>query len=308
MTLPLFVRPLVERLARQAGLCAKTLGQCGRVAPKGRIGRARVGLVTIIEEEFTAAQEVFGLHQEVPETGYFMRQGIQGEWDVVLLQASDRSNVPVAGDVTKMMEDLRPQVLLLVGIAGGLCDGKVGRDGIKPGDVVLVDQVTYAEFLKLDPEATAKARTYAMDQPSLPLRRNVSIPLSKTFRIRDALTPEHQPPLADAPCKIHIGSLVSAEKVMADPKSQVQEELLKPYPKALALDMESVGMARAVCDGRSSFWYHPRYAVVRGISDLVAADENNLQRSQWKAFASHAAAIVAHEFVRRLPSDHGGPL
>jgi nucleoside phosphorylase len=69
--------------------------------------------------------------------------------------------------------------------------------------------------------------------------------------------------------------------------------------------MESIGMARAVCDGRSSFWYHPRYAIIRGISDLVTAADNNEMRAGWKEFAANAAALVAQEFVRRLPVDDG---
>ena len=88
-------------------------------------------------------------------------------------------------------------------------------------------------------------------------------------------------------------------------KSHVQQELLKPFDKALAVDMESIGMARAVCDGRSSFWYHPRYAVIRGISDLVSAADNDDMRAGWKDLAAHTAALVAFEFVRRLPIDDG---
>jgi nucleoside phosphorylase len=87
--------------------------------------------------------------------------------------------------------------------------------------------------------------------------------------------------------------------------SEVQQALLKPFDKALAVDMESIGIARAVCEGRSSFWYHPRYIVIRGISDFVAAPENDQMRAKWKSFAAHTAALVTREFVKRLPIDEG---
>ena len=301
--------PLVKRmLASLLGSRQATSSEVvERVAPTGRVGRVRVGIITIIEEEFEAAKSVFGLHHNVAGTPYFVDddRGMR-EWDLALIQASDRSNVPVSADATDFMEDLRPQVMILLGVAGGLCDANnQGRDGIRTGDVVFADQVNYVEFLKIDNNA-ARVRTYAIDHPSEPLRKNVCAPISKTFNIRDALDVDHQPPDAGAPCKIHVGGIVSAEKVLGDVHSPVQKQLLEPFDKPLAVDMESIGMARAVCHGRGSFWYHPRYVIVRGISDLVADGENNEQRAQWKSFAAHAAALVARQFVQTLPPDIGG--
>jgi nucleoside phosphorylase len=291
----------------RANLPDISLGRQQHGAPEGRLGRARIAIVTIIEEEFEAAQQLFGLYANIPSTSYFV-SGDAGarQWDVALIQASDRSNVPVYGDVTDFMEDLRPQIFILLGIAGGLCkEGNGGRDGIQPGDVLFADQVNYVEFLKID-NGDIRVRSYAVDHPSEPLRKNVGTPISKTLNIREKLDNGVQPPLAEAPCKIHVGGIVSAEKVFGDVRSTMQRDLLKPFDKPLAVDMESIGMARAICHGRGSFWYHPRYVVIRGISDLVAEEENNEQREEWKAFAAYAAALVAREFVQMLPDDPGG--
>lgn len=281
-----------------------------RGGPRGREGKARIGLVTIISEEFDAAQDVFKLTENVTGTAYFVANAANAataDWDIALAQSSDRSNVPTTAIVRDMMEDLRPEIILLVGIAGGLCDQKgKGRDGIEVGDVVMADYVSYTEFLKLD-AGNLKLRSYPIDHPSVPLRSRVSQPLSKdkTFDLRGALQSRFS---QDAPCKIHIGQIVSAEKVLGDAKSALQQGLLAPFDKAIAVDMESIGMARAVCDGRTSFWYHPRYAVIRGISDLVDGEDNSNQRTKWKEFAAYAAAFVAYEFVRRLPADSQGAL
>ena len=105
--------------------------QSFQLPPSGRVGRARVALVTIIPEEFDAARNVFNLNAHLPETVYFVDDPDHKVWDVVLMQATDRSNVPVMGDVLTLMEELRPQVIILLGIAGGLCDGSErGRDNI----------------------------------------------------------------------------------------------------------------------------------------------------------------------------------
>ena len=300
-------RRLLREFARWAGLIPPVPGY--RRPPSGRFGRARVALVTIIDEEFAAAQKIFGVHENVPGTGYFVAEAPnRKEWDVALMQATDRSNVPVMGDVLALMEDLRPQIIILVGIAGGLCDDDVGRDGIKPGDVLIADQVTYVEFLKLKPGVGPLMRSYAIDHPSVPLRKSVATPIQKTFSLANHLDEidfgETDRP-GNGTFKIYIGNIVSGEKVYGDVQSHVQKQLLKPFDKAMAVDMESIGMARAVCDGRSSFWYHPRYAVIRGISDLVSAANNDDMRQDWKVFAATAAALVAFEFVRRLPIDVG---
>ena len=220
----------------------------------------------------------------------------------MLIKATDRSNLPVMGDVLVLMEDLRPQVMVLLGIAGAFCDGDHGREGIRLGDVVIADQVSYVEFLKIEPGGTFM-RSYAIDHPSHYLRKTVCAPIKETFKINDHLG-EKIPP-APGPFRIHMGGVVSGEKVFGNPNSDIQQALLKPFDKALAVDMESIGMARAVCEGRSSFWYHPRYVVVRGISDFIGAADNNDMRARWKLFAAHVAALVAREFVHRLPIDDG---
>jgi hypothetical protein len=198
-------RSILRRLAQRAGL-ASTLpdveprvdagsdAPTRYIPPSGWIGRARVALFTIIEEEFAAAQEVFGLRVNIGGTGYFASEADgRGVWDVVLMQATDRSNVPVGRDVSALMEDLRPQIIVLLGVAGGLCDeNNQGRDGIRVGDVLIADQVSYVEFLKIVPEG-ALVRTYAIDHPSVSLRKSVCVPIQKTFRI-DEHVMEMAPP------------------------------------------------------------------------------------------------------------------
>ncbi len=289
---------MLQTIARLLGLAPRLPS----AAPRGRVGRARVALVTIIDEEFAAARDIFELSENIPGTGYFAAEAERGEWDIVLVKATDRSNLPVMGDVSVLMEDLRPQIMVLLGIAGGFCDGGHGREGIKLGDVVIADQVSYVEFLKIEPNGPFM-RSYAIDHPSHYLRKSVCAPIKETFTIDDHLGGRVPP--APGPFRIHIGGIVSGEKVFGDANSPLQQDLLRPFDKALAVDMESIGMARAVCEGRSSFWYHPRYVVIRGISDFIGAPENNAMRALWKSFAAHTAAVVAREFVHRLPVDDG---
>lgn len=84
--------------------------------PVGLKGRARVAVITVIPEEFSAAQDVFDLRRNIPETPYFVQTDPSfGDWDIVLTQATDRTNVPLSGDISTLIQDLRPQVLILLG-------------------------------------------------------------------------------------------------------------------------------------------------------------------------------------------------
>jgi nucleoside phosphorylase len=266
--------------------------------PAGRKGHAVAAVVTIIDEEFDAVRDALGISSELSGTRYFGRQQVtQNSWDVILGQPTDRSNIPCGNLVGEIIEDFRPQVLLLVGIAGALLDGTSGREGIALGDVVIADSVSYVEFLKVTQSGTF-LRHFPIDQPSVHLRGAVSQQIARSFALKDAL--RMAAPGGDGAPKIRIGQIVSGEKVMSGIDSPVQAELLKPFDKALAVDMESIGMARMVCERRTSFWYNPRYAVVRGISDLVGMPGNEKTREAWRKYAAHTAALVAAEFVRRF--------
>jgi nucleoside phosphorylase len=271
-------------------------------APRGRRGRTRVAVITVIDEEFDEVCDVLGAHTGLANSPYFVRGASNSaDWDVVVSKCMDRSNVPSGEEVREVIEDLRPQILLLVGIAGGMCDDGNPRDDIHVGDVLIAESVAYVDFLKID-GGSMFWRLYAIDHPSLHLRRTVSFPIQKTFRISGAIT--KQPP-SPYESRIHIGQIVSTEKVMGGLNHPVQTELLRPFDKALAVDMESIGLARGVCASRTSFWYNPLYSVIRGISDLAGATANDQQRAEWKRYAAHAAAIVAREFINRLPTADG---
>jgi hypothetical protein len=77
---------------------------------RGRYGITRVGVLTIIEEEFTATRRTFEARHEVGGTAHYRpdREGI------VMRQAPDRSNVPATEMTLKLIEDYRPEVVTSV--------------------------------------------------------------------------------------------------------------------------------------------------------------------------------------------------
>lgn len=268
--------------------------------PPGLLGHARVAVLTIIKEEFEAARQVLDLPFEVQGTGYVASRAPEdGHYDIVLIESTERSNVASATRTISIIEDFRPEVILLVGIAGGMLDEKegIGRDGVALGDVVVADLVSYTEFMKIT-AGKLSLRHLPVDQPSVHLRGSVIKPLVRSFDLGNAVKVE-RPDTTTKP-KVLEGEIVSGEKVWGGVDDAVQVQLLAHFEKALAVDMESHGMARAVCERRNSVWYNPRYLVIRGISDMVGAKENNETRAKWKSYAAHTAAHVAKVFIERF--------
>lgn len=287
---------------------------------RGRLGHARVAVLAIIKEEFEAARDVLGLHTEVPNTEYVASGNPEdGRYDVVLCESTERSNIASTNRTTAIIDDFRPEVILLVGIAGGLLETKsaegvftrlmrgatslgrtkedVGRDGLSVGDVVVADYISYTEFMKVT-NGRMSLRFLPVDHPSVHLRNTVIKPILHSFDLASAVKAE-RPDKSTKP-RIFEGEIVSGEKVLSAVDDPIQIRLLAPFEKALAVDMESYGMARAVCEGRKSIWYNPRYLVIRGISDMVGSTGNNETRAKWKLYAAHTASHVAKAFVDRL--------
>ena len=125
--------------------------------PPGRLGIARVGVLTIIEEEFEAAQRTLELDRHLGGSPYYADASPAS--DVVLARAADRTNVAATMAADQFIEFFRPEVLIVLGIAGGIS----GR-GVELGDVVAADYLHYAEFRKLTGRGDL-ARYIAYDQP-----------------------------------------------------------------------------------------------------------------------------------------------
>jgi nucleoside phosphorylase len=253
-----------------------------------------VGVLTIIEEEFSAARQIFEATQEVAGTAYYRpeREGI------VIRQAADRSNVPAAEMTLKLVEDYRPEVVMLVGIAGGIA----GRADVAVGDVVVPNYLHYGEFMKITGRGELR-RYYAYDQPTVSVREAHVEPA----RVADDWTRHAyaERPGEGAAKVITDRSLVAGEKVLGDPSHRDQQRVANEFTDAVAIDMESIGVARAMHVSRDAVDYNPRLVVVRGISDIVQIEEHvevdaELQRAEWKPYAACTAAAFARELADRV--------
>jgi nucleoside phosphorylase len=288
----------------------------------GRYGTARVAILTIVDAEFDAVRAALGGVQQVLEiedsSYYSPATDRSGDPDLVLAQA-DRSHLPAMGAGRDLLEVFRPEFVLVCGIAGGIAE----RDGVDLGHVVIADYLHYAEFRKLD-AGSDLPRYYAYDQPSAGVVSGHCRPHCRDLNLErsTALEPPDRGENHAWPPHVHYGPVISSEKLLGDPSHPAQQHAAGRFDNALAVDMESVGVARAVHEERNDVTYNPRLAVIRGISDIVhpkplpdgtagpnpvgeagensQVQENQRQRAQWRPYAAATAATVACGLAERL--------
>jgi nucleoside phosphorylase len=273
-----------------------------------RISPAEIGVLTVIDEEFDEIAPILGTTQNIPGTQYYVREGQAGPYDIVLAQLAGRGNVKAATAAIKLIEDFRPPYIILVGVAGGIKD----RDGTGIADVVVPNFIDYYEIRKLDAGKSLR-RMEPHDHPGCALLHNFAIPVARKKDWIRGIDQTRRPDQDGRFPEFRTGYLISGEKVLGDDDAEVQRHLLTEFDKAIAVDMESFGVAEAVFSTRSRH-YSPQFLVVRGISDLIrelevgqkaqgealAGKKNNAVRQAWKPYAAHAAAVFARAVIESV--------
>ncbi|MCW2981286.1 MAG: hypothetical protein JWO14_3013 [Solirubrobacterales bacterium] len=273
---------------------------------RGRVSTGRLAILTILDEEFDAVARRI---EPICETGTgYWRPDDDHHHDVVLAQAADRSNVAAQEAVHELIEDFRPEVLIVCGIGGGV----EGKDGIAPGDVVVASYLHYGEFRKLSEDGDHD-RYMAYDQPSSDLRSKHAQAVRRSPEWLSRIDVDRPGGGEDEP-KVLIGPVLAGEKVMGDPNHYEHQRALNRFSDAIAVDMESYGAGRALHSARTEVDYDPLFMVIRGISDIVAQPKqetkkqvddgavkaNNAQRKLWKPYACASAAAFTSAMVDRL--------
>lgn len=269
---------------------------------EGRLGTAKIGVLTITDEEFVQARKIFNAVQNVQGSPYYVADSTTTTHDVVLSQALDRTNLPAGKATHDLIEDWRPWFIFLIGTAGGVLEGEaaVGRDGTYLGDVVVADFIEYTEFRKLIKGRSAK-RSIPHDHPSLYLRGSFARPAVwddwaaaiPVIRPHDGSGSRKKP-------QVKVGTIVAGEKILSDWTNEYQSALVDEFDKALAFETESFGVAREIFAYRSSMHYNPQFLTIRGISDFVNAKEANADRKRWTDYAAASALTFAHRVIERL--------
>ena len=271
-------------------------------------------IVTVIDEACSAVREILDLNGPYEKYGVIYYSGIINNSSIVCLKSPERSNIPCAAFTSDFLRYWRPTYLLVVDIAGGI----EGRENILLGDVIVHTHLVYYEFIK-ETEEEEEKREFDIE-PASPRLKNISEYINlkkenwwdfirvrkpaksivrKIESFRDFIRGEKLSEGSINP-KVVSGEILCGDKLLADPESPRLRRLLSEYKKAVAVEMESGGIARALYDARR-IGPSIEFLVVRGISDYCNKRGNQKTRDKWKKYAANAAAAFSLVIIKNVP-------
>jgi nucleoside phosphorylase len=257
-------------------------------------------IVTIIDEARQSICEQLGLSAEIHLGGctYWWgrlaaRDG-DGEHVVVCGQTLHQSTIPATSFTSRMLRTLKPRCLLIADIAGGV----KARGGLALGDVVVGGELNFYEYAKAT-EQGDEPRSFSVAPPSprlTDIARAIGTRPGGAWR---AGLERDRPESTEA--KIHLGEIAVGNKLLGNPHDPRLADLLERYPKVLAVDMESTGVAYSVYEAVSE-GIHSELLVLRGISDFIDDTDNQGVRDRWRIPACNAAAAAARALITSTPA------
>ena len=241
--------------------------------------RNRAVILTAISEEYKAVKSHLADLKEdqhrgtLYEVGQFVTSN-NNFWDVAITEIG-MCNSTAAFETERASEYFRPNVILFVGVAGGIKDVSIG-------DVVAVTKAYGYEYgkdidsFKLRPDAPES--TYDLIQRAKKVARDEK--WTNRINYENKQIP-----------KVFVGPIASGEKVLASTRSSTYEFIRSSYNDALAVDMEAHGFLRAAHANRDLM-----SIVIRGISDVLDKKSEADSKGSQK-FASMNAAAFAFELI-----------
>jgi S-layer protein (TIGR01567 family) len=210
-----------------------------------------------------------------PTKGTIYDQGIftsnGRSWKVVIAEIG-KGNVQVALEVERAIEFFKPNIVLFVGVAGGI-------KSVKLGDVVVANKIYGYESGKADyyfkPRPAVCEPKYAILQ-----RVNAEARKGDWLQRLSEILPDQHP-------TVFIEPIAAGEKVLNSTQSEFYKLIKSNYEDAVAVEMEGYGFLKAAYANSQV-----DALVIRGISDLIDGKEAADKAGSQKTASLHASAFA----------------
>ncbi|MFD3653243.1 hypothetical protein [Streptomyces sp. NPDC058620] len=227
-----------------------------------------------------------------PQGTSLVKGTLPGLGGTVAVARIGAGNLTSAAIAERVRQWLRPQALLFVGVAGGL------KPEARLGDVVVSTKVYHLHPGKETPEGFHARPVPGAVSHRLEQAAGIAL-CSESWRkwVPDEVRATWQ---EDGP-RVHFQPITAGEVVLNSPVAPLRDQIRFHCGDALAIEMESAGVAR-VADLSENL----RILTLRGISDHADANkgEADASGSQHRASA-HAAAASAALACELLPETAG---
>jgi small GTP-binding protein len=243
-------------------------------------------LTTLPVEYHAVRAHLTGLHEELDRQGTVYERGIFSangqKWDVGIVQVGN-GNARFALESERAIIYFNPDIILFVGIAGGIKD-------VTLGDVVASTKVYKYRLGEVEkffsPRSEVGLSNYGLEQ-----RARAESRKSDWLR-RLSSRPSNEPSVFVAP-------IAAGEKVVATTASNIFDFLKSNYGDAIAVEMEGSGFVEVACANHGI-----PMIVIRGISDLIGLSavhyDVDYQGLGIHEVASRHASAFAFELLAKL--------
>jgi adenosylhomocysteine nucleosidase len=199
----------------------------------------KIVIATAMKEELAPFRSKYQTELMLERGKIVMQKVVQSTKNELFLMETGIGKVNAAAAASLACEQIKPELIINTGSAGGF------SDQVAIGDVVYATDLLYSDV-------DATGFDYAYGQvPQMP----ASYPLASEWQqLIDSL---HRP----AAYQLHKGLIVTADSFMSEPTAV--KTFKKRFPKALASDMESTAIAQI------GQFYGVPVLNIRGISDIA---------------------------------------
>ncbi|MFH0781537.1 MAG: hypothetical protein V2B20_06225 [Pseudomonadota bacterium] len=237
------------------------------------IGKAVI--LTALPVEYNAVRRHLSrIQEEVHKKGTVYERGTfrscSNSWEIGIVEIG-AGNEGAAAETERAISYFEPDVVIFVGIAGGLKDVKIG-------DVVVATKIygyeSGAAKETLEPRPSVGETSFKFEQRARAEARKT-----------DWLSRRKEGLNNNSP-RVFVGPIAAGEKVLKSTLSAITQFLRTNYGDALAVEMEGRGFLKAARASAIDA------IVVRGISDLIDKKEEADSAGFQKIAAENAAAFV----------------
>ncbi len=214
------------------------------------------------------------------EVGYV--RGEYLDWEVYLAEVG-MGNASGAAEAAGAIESFSPQLILFVGVAGGL-----KPDDQSHGDVVVASMVYNVHSAKLAPRSHGGTdiQSRPLGVPASHRLTQLVKAIRRTTWVADPLHGGHVEGPSPVQPAVHVRPIVAGDVVLADPGSDLRKHIAQHFNDAVAIDMESFGVYE------TADRHGLPVLAVRGLSDLIGDKDPVADREVQPRAAANAAAFA----------------
>jgi nucleoside phosphorylase len=250
----------------------------------------RAVILTALTVEYLAIRaHLTDLQENIHPKGTIYERGkfvsMSQVWDIGIVEIGP-GNTGAALEAERAIAYFSPNVILFVGVAGGLKDVVIG-DVVASTKIYGYESGKAAQKFKPRPEIGLPS--YSLEQRARAEARK------EDWLKRLTSIPDRTP-------RVFVAPIAAGDKVIASTKSDVFQFLSENYGDALAVEMEGLGFLEATRANQ-----HVSAMVVRGISDLISG-KGKADKSGSQEKASRHASAFAFAMLEQFAPNQGNEI